>query len=66
MADGRQRHLAMLHTLGPDQIVCQLLDDGCLPSHRDDLQAIVVIQMAMEGGDDVFAVVVLKAGQMLL
>ena len=59
MAYGCQGHFAMFHTLGPNQIIRQFLDGRCPAAHGYDLNAVVVIQMAVERGDDVLTVVVL-------
>ena len=53
----------MLHTLGRDEFVGNALDDGGFAAHGQNLQAVFVVQVGVEGGDDDLVVVVLDVGE---
>ena len=54
---------AVFDALSGDQLVGDLLDRGGLAADDEDLKAIVVVEVDMEGGNDDLVVVVLDVGE---
>jgi hypothetical protein len=55
--------LAVLHALGSNEFIRDAFDDGGLAPNGEYFQAVVVVQMDVERGDDDFVVVVLDVGE---
>jgi hypothetical protein len=53
----------MLNAFGGDEFVGNLLHDGGLATDDKDLQAVVVVEVDVEGGNDQLVVVVLNVGE---
>ena len=53
----------MLHPFGGDEFVGDLLDASGMAAHNQHLEAVVVVQVHMNRGDDQLRVVVLDVGQ---
>ena len=66
MAGGGDGELAVLDALGGDQLVGKLFDFGCLAADGEDFKTVVVVEMAMQGGDDDLAVFVLEISEQIL
>ena len=62
---GGHDQLAVFHTFGGDQKVRHLLHLRGRTLHDDHFQAIVVIEMDVEGGKDFVVKLVLQIGQLL-
>ena len=55
----------MLHALRTDEPVCQFLDIPRLAAKYYYFQAILVVEMRMQGGNDDCVILVLKIGKLL-
>ena len=53
----------MFDALGGDEFVRKMFDVGGFAADSEDFKAIVVVEMAVQRGDDHLAVLVLKVGQ---
>ncbi len=65
LGEGRRDELPVLDPLGGEQAVGRRLDEGRRAAQHDDLQAVVVIEVDVQGRDDVLAEVVLHVGELL-
>src|SRR5512139_2509599 len=63
LAGGSQGELPVLDPFGADQPVADFFDLSPLAFHHQDFQAIVFIQVNMQGGQDGFVMIVLHLGQ---
>ena len=62
-AAGGDGELAVLDAFSGDELVGNLLDGPGLAAHGQDFQAVVVVQVDMQRGDDDVVVVVLDVGE---
>ncbi len=53
----------MLNALGGDEFVGDLADGSGAPTHRQDFEAVVVVKVDVQGGDNDIMMVVLDVGQ---
>ena len=63
LAGGGDGEFAVFNALGGDQFVGDLLDGFGLAAHDEDFQAIMVVEMDVEGRDDYLMVVMLDVGE---
>ncbi len=56
----------MLDAFGADERVGNLLDMLCFTLNDQDLEAVIVIQMDVNGGNDIPVIIVLQTGQLLI
>ena len=66
LARGGDAQFAVLHALGSDQAVRKRLQRGSAPAHHQHLEAIVVIEMDVQRGDDGVEMIVLQFREGLL
>ena len=65
-AGGGEGEFAVLDTFSTDEPVGQGLEGRGFASHDEDFQAVVMVEMDVESGNDGLAVVVLEGGQRFL
>ena len=66
VAGAGNRESSVFHAFGGDERVSEFFHRGYATAHDDDFQAVVVIEMDVERGDDALAVIVLQIGERFL